>query len=993
NDNIKIMPIGELVDKYTKNKEVFDASHLNIQVPSFNPKTYKYSFQKVSHLIKHERNNEIYEIFLEAGRKIKVTGCHSVFGVSNLKIKEIEARNLNEGDHLCVPSKIPSDDEKKEINILDYINEDLVKKNYWYIYNVPVELIKNVFSKAEIIHKKTDKSRKYYRFTSGNKKIDVLEDSYKYNYLKKGFLPLYLYKKLNLKIPEVKIRTYYHGKEYNLPITWPITKSLMRFIGFYVAEGHCDNRQIGFTFSETEKEFVKEVTDFALSYGLNYTIERRPEKSCVRIKLFGGILSNFVKCLCGKGAKNKQIPDFVFTASLENRQHFLDAYYNGDGHRFKKANQLTASTVSKKLANQLVYLWLMQGVIASIRENETKGLGKLFSKNYMIDVYGNSINKSFDFRAETKRNSKFINIPKKFFSKHNDASKRLNKNNILKSLGFGSKPEQTKVYVDLLKFFEQNKSFNEKDIIKICSNKHPIAFLEKKGIIKTENGLYLMTDAYTELSENLAKIEKLANSDFAFLKIKKIRKITEGYKYVYDLSVPGSENFVGGLGGVSCHNSRGQQGIGISAALLYAQLTTGRPAKITSKTGKNKEANCMEIRINTQQNAPEVLNEKIVEYAQEHGTRIELDVEATYQKGGQSIDAYVKQTAIVNPHATIIYTTPKAEQFIFARITNDLPIEPKEIKPHPYGVEHGILTKMLKSTESRTVQSFLTTDFSRVGAGTAKEICSKAGLLTNMKPSDLTHAHVDKLIQGIKETSIISPSTDCLSPIGEELMEKGLRKEINAEFYTAVSRKPSVYKGIPFVIEVSIAYGGDQPSEGAINLLRYANKVPLLYQQGAGAIFKSVIGTAWRSYGLQQSSGALPQGPVTLAVHLASVWPPFTSESKESLASYPEIIKEIKLALQDCGRKLGSYVNKKRKIYAEQKKRGFIEKYIPHVCEALADLLKLTKKDQEKIGENLKQILEKHRGQLKKIEIDNPEYDEELANIGKEEQKELDDYE
>ncbi|MBI4918816.1 DNA topoisomerase VI subunit B [archaeon] len=428
---------------------------------------------------------------------------------------------------------------------------------------------------------------------------------------------------------------------------------------------------------------------------------------------------------------------------------------------------------------------------------------------------------------------------------------------------------------------------------------------------------------------------------------------------------------------------RGQQGIGISAALLYAQLTTGRPAKVTSKTGPNKEANYMELRINTEKNAPEILKEEVVEFKKDRGTKIELDIEATYQKGDQSVDAYVKQTAIVNPHATFIYTTPKAEQFVFARVTEELPKEPQEVKPHPYGVEHGILTKMLKATESRTLQSFLTNDFSRVGPGTAKEICDKAGLLTNMKPEELTHAHVDKLIQGIRETKIIAPSPDCLSPIGEELMEKGLRKEINAEFYAAVSRSPSVYRGIPFVVECSLAYGGEQSAEETVRLMRYANRVPLLYQQGSCATFKSIIGTNWRSYGLQQSTGSLPQGPVTIIIHLASVWPPFTSEAKEALAHYPEIIKEIKLALQEVGRKLGSYVNKKRRLFAEQKKRSFIEKYIPHVSEALAELLKLSKNDQEKIKENLKELLEKYRGKLEELGVDNPEYDEEFANIGK----------
>ncbi|MBW3002105.1 DNA topoisomerase VI subunit B [Candidatus Woesearchaeota archaeon] len=433
--------------------------------------------------------------------------------------------------------------------------------------------------------------------------------------------------------------------------------------------------------------------------------------------------------------------------------------------------------------------------------------------------------------------------------------------------------------------------------------------------------------------------------------------------------------------------ARGQQGIGISAAVLYSQLTTGRPAKIKSRIDEKHDAMLFELKIDTKNNKPEIIKEEKIEWKKPRGTRIELDLEASYQKGDQSVDTYIKETAIVNPHTTIIYTNPKAEQFVFPRATDKLPEEPKEIKPHPYGVELGILIKMIKDTEARTLQAFLTKEFCRVGTGTAKEICEKAAIPPNTKPRDINHAQAEKLMEGIKNTKIISPSTDCIVPIGSELLEKGLKKEINAEFYTAVTRSPSVYRGNPFVIECAIAYGGEQPKDGSIRLMRFANRVPLLYQQSAGAIFKGVTQTSWRSYGLSQSNGSLPQGPVTLVVHLASVWPPFTSEAKEALAHYPEIIKEIKLALQECGRKLGMYVNKKKRIHAESQKRSYIEKYIPHVAEALKELLALTKTDEAKVEQLLKDLLEKHRGKIKKVEMENTEYDEEFAKIGKEEKE------
>jgi len=440
----------------------------------------------------------------------------------------------------------------------------------------------------------------------------------------------------------------------------------------------------------------------------------------------------------------------------------------------------------------------------------------------------------------------------------------------------------------------------------------------------------------------------------------------------------------------SMKQSRGQQGIGISASVMYGQLTTGKSAKITSKIGEKYDAHYYELQLDTKKNQPRIINEKVVEWKKPQGTRIEIDLEATYQKGGQSVDEYLKETAIANPHVTIIYTNPKAEQIIFARIAEKLPKEAKEIKPHPYGVELGILQNMAKYTEARTVQAFLTKEFTRVGADTAKQICENAALLTNTKPNEMSREQIEKLMEGIKKTKIMNPPTDCVTPIGAEVLEKGLRKEINAEFFTTVTRSPAVYRGNPFIIECGIAYGGDQLKDSSIRILRFANRVPLLFQQGACAVTKSIIQTNWRSYGLSQSSGALPVGPVTVSVHIASVWVPFTSESKEAIAHYPDIVKEIKLALQEAGRKLGSYVNKKKRMGAEVKKRDYIETFIPYVAEALKDLLELKKVDEEKIKEDLAIILEKKRGKLESMEFEaekNVEYDEEFAKIGKEEEQ------
>jgi DNA topoisomerase VI subunit B len=441
-------------------------------------------------------------------------------------------------------------------------------------------------------------------------------------------------------------------------------------------------------------------------------------------------------------------------------------------------------------------------------------------------------------------------------------------------------------------------------------------------------------------------------------------------------------------------STRGQQGIGISAALLYGQLTTGKPATITSTTGVGKTAHQIKLKINTTTNLPDIMSDQEIPWEEkEHGTRIEIDMEGSYNKGRQSVDEHMKETAIVNPHATFIYTNPEAEQIIFPRATEEMPPEAREIKPHPYGVELGRLIKMLETTQAKTLQQFLTSEFVRVGAGTAKEICANSALLPNTKPKKMNRDMAEQMHKGIQKTKIIAPPTDCISPIGDEDLEKGLRKEINAEFYAASTRPPSVYRGNPFIIECGIAFGGEQEADKTIRIMRFANRVPLLYQQGACAITTSIQNTVWRNYGLQQSRNAIPVGPCTIIVHMTSVWVPFTSESKEALAHYPEIIKEIKLALQEAGRKLASFVNKKRRIGDEAKKRSYIEKYIPHVAEALKELISLDDIQMKKVENDLAEILEHTRGELEEIKVDNPDYDPELAKIGREEKvkKESDD--
>jgi DNA topoisomerase-6 subunit B len=290
-----------------------------------------------------------------------------------------------------------------------------------------------------------------------------------------------------------------------------------------------------------------------------------------------------------------------------------------------------------------------------------------------------------------------------------------------------------------------------------------------------------------------------------------------------------------------------------------------------------------------------------------------------------------------------------------------LPPEPRAIKPHPYGVELGVLIKMLKETTARRLDLALKRDFSRVSDRVAEQICSAAELRPASNPHMIAVNEAERLYKAINSVKIMSPPTNCLSPIGEEQILSGLRKEITASFFTAVSRSPAVYRGNPFLVEVGMAYGGSLPADDLVDLLRFANRVPLQYQQSACAVTKAVLSIDWRSYGLSQSKGALPAGPMVLFVHIASVWVPFTSESKEAIAAYPEITRELRLAVQDCGRKLAGHIRAHRRAAEEEKKKSYIEKYIPHIGIALREILDLSRPAEVELVTTLKEVLERSR--------------------------------
>ncbi|MBI5498849.1 MAG: DNA topoisomerase VI subunit B [Deltaproteobacteria bacterium] len=413
----------------------------------------------------------------------------------------------------------------------------------------------------------------------------------------------------------------------------------------------------------------------------------------------------------------------------------------------------------------------------------------------------------------------------------------------------------------------------------------------------------------------------------------------------------------------SFKQARGQQGIGISAAGMYGQLTTGRPMVVVSRTGKGKPAFRLLVRIDAQKNQPEVLGEEQLEWDVDHGTSVDIELVATYRRGTRSVEEYLQQVAIANPHARIAYHPPagQGDDVAWERVSEELPPEPREMKPHPYGVELGMLLKMLLSTKSRTLRAALVQDFSRVSTRVADEICAVAGVKPELRANRMQPEEVEAVHKAMQAVKLLAPPTSCVVPIGEELMRRGMESRFKGEFFTSSTRPPSVYRGNPFVVEVGLAYGGDIPADEPADVMRFANRVPLQYQKGACAVTEAVTDVAWRNYGLQQPRGSLPIAPMVLAVHVASVWVPFTSESKEAVAHYPEILRELKLALQECGRRVAIFLSARRRAIDAGKKSAYIKKYIPHISGALREILGYGDAKEKETVECLEYVLERSR--------------------------------
>lgn len=387
--------------------------------------------------------------------------------------------------------------------------------------------------------------------------------------------------------------------------------------------------------------------------------------------------------------------------------------------------------------------------------------------------------------------------------------------------------------------------------------------------------------------------------------------------------------------------SRGQQGLGCSGCVLLSQMTTGEPARVIScyeENGELKGVN-MKFKMDVKKNEGMLMEKEYIK--PEHtGVCIQLHFkDVSYSLSEQGAFEYIRRTMIANPHAKITFRDPSGHKYIFKRAAEIVPVLPKEVLPHPKGVSADDILFMAKHTDKRRYKSMLTTSLSRMSNKRVAEIEEMTGIDMNKRPKDMKWAEAEAIVDAFQKMKFMAPPSNGLIPIGSEQIEKGMKQILKPEFVATLTRKPVTYKGgVSFIVEAGIAYGGDAGrivnEQRKSEIMRFANRVPLTFDQGSCAITEALKSIDWKRYGLKD----LDNTPLTLFVNLISTQVPYLSTGKQSISPEPEIVHEIRQSTMKLARKLQKHLRSKKAAKEKAMRSKVFEDLLPVIIEESAKL-------------------------------------------------------
>ena len=465
----------------------------------------------------------------------------------------------------------------------------------------------------------------------------------------------------------------------------------------------------------------------------------------------------------------------------------------------------------------------------------------------------------------------------------------------------------------------------------------------------------LTTVIHEGITNSIDSAEETGVLPDIFVMIKRINDDPEHFRVVIEDNASGiPEEFIPNvfgkmLAGTRLHRNmqaRGQQGIGVSGSVMFGQTTSGKPATIVTSTGDGEIIH-EDVMIDVDRNEGKITNSEKLK-GKWRGTRVELEVkDVTYMRSRYGPFNYLRMTAIANPHVQITFVEPDGTLTIFERATQEVPDRPKPMPLHPWGIMSDDLLVLAKHTKSRNMGSFLAADLSRVTKRKVEEVRKLSGVDMSKKPSDLTWEEAERVVSAFKRIKLMAPPTAGLRPIGAANIESGMRQILKPDFAHTTTRPPKVYRGgLPFVVEAGIAYGGGAGKtveskgeaetgepEAGMELIRFANRAPLIFDQGGCVITAAARSINWRRYGVDISTS-----PLTLFVNVISAYVPYTSAGKQSIAEVPEIFEETRAAIMEVARELRGFLYRRIRVKERQERAGIFERYLPVVARKAASL-------------------------------------------------------
>jgi len=984
---IRVVRIGELVERELSeggfveiDQRYYKRLRRRVEVLTIDD-DLRLTFKRITAVYKHPSPNRLWRIRLQAGREVCTTSAHNVFILNDeLELECRRTRDLRPGDRVVVPaSGYEPDNPMKELDLIDELlrlpeeeTKDVILHGFMQSLIEPPQayplLILASLSGAEAawrdLHKLAERSSldkpsglaeasvKEPPFTNlriGARWVDRLErsrnghpaksdwaelDSIPFNYFR-GSRPA--------NIDKHRIRIGVKQSETTLPAVIPVTPEFMRILGYYVSGGSIINgTQVVFSLRSRESEtMVRDlVSCLKKVFGIDVSTIK-PHKTAIDVVVDSAPLALLLEKIlkAGRGAHDKRVPWIVFNVSRELMWHFLTACVRGGHVRgMGGGGRITVATSSKDLFTDLKFLVTLMGLGFSARilgpRGEIAGNGGMgLGRSYYIMHIRGSVPSRLEsipiarYRQEllTASRYRFSNLYrpaarkswlKRFFSPDQLPA---NLRRIVLS-DVGSLP---------IKRIELVQSSSE--WVYDISVEDVERFIGGEAIALLHNSLdacevgRIPPNIIVELSSEGGSDEGV---DVYRLRVedngigvapehipKAFATIFYGSKYGYK-------------------QSRGTFGLGGTMALLYGQITTNRPATVISSRG-GKEIHKFVLMIDIVKNEPRIFEHKVLKNEWRwRGTIVEFYLEGDYANSKSKIVQYFHHTAIANPHASIMFIDPRGRLYYYPRATTKVPEPPKESLPHPVGVDVETMSRLLAATRERSVLTFLMKSFQRIGEKSAREVLKLAGIDGDKSPRRLSHEEVTRLVDAMKKYGKFRmPDPSSLSPIGKELLETGIRNMLNPEFLCVVERPPSSYSGYPFAVEVGLAYGGSIPTSETVQLYRFANKIPLLYDERADVVWKVVSERIdWSTYKVSFPA------PLAIITHICSPKIPYKTVGKEAVADRPEIERELVAAIREAARELRLYLSRIEKRAMAKKRLDIYARYLPLIAKYSAEL-------------------------------------------------------